>query len=51
MLARKTVMIAIEVVNAQLDYDLLLGRSYMYAMQEVASTVFRLMMFPTKGRL
>ena len=32
MLARKTVLIGIEVVNAQLDYNLLLGRSYVYAM-------------------
>ena len=31
-LAGKKVLIEIEVVNAQLDYNLLLGRSYMYAM-------------------
>ena len=30
-LARKIVLIDIEVVNAQLDYNLLLGISYMYA--------------------
>ena len=29
---KKIVLIDIEVVNAQLDYNLLLGRSYMYAM-------------------
>ena len=34
-LARKTVLIDIEVINAQLDYNLLLGRSYMYSMQVV----------------
>ena len=45
-LAGKTVMIDIEVINAQLDYNLLLGRSYMYAMRAVASTIFCLMMFP-----
>ena len=39
------------VVNAQLDYNLLLGRSYMYAMQVVASTVFCLMMFPHEGKI
>ena len=33
-LARKIVLIDIEVVNAQLDYNLLLGRSYMYAMEQ-----------------
>ena len=31
-LANKTMLIYIEVVNAQLDYNLLLGCSYMYAM-------------------
>ena len=31
-LGGKTVLIDIEVVNTQLDYNLLLGRSYMYAM-------------------
>ena len=28
-LAKKTVLIDIEVINAQMDYNLLLGRSYM----------------------
>ena len=46
MLGENTVLIDIEVVNTQLDYNLLLGRSYMYAMQAVTSTVFCLMMFP-----
>ena len=32
MLAGKTVLINIEVINAQLDYNLLLERSYMYSM-------------------
>ena len=44
-------MIDIEVFNAQLDYNLLLGRSYMYAMQAVASTVFQLMMFSHEGKI
>ena len=50
-LAGKTVLIDIEVVNAQLDYNLLLGRSYMYAMRAIASTVFHLMMFPHEGKI
>ena len=50
-LARKTVLIDIEVVNAQLDYNLLLMRSYMYAMRAVTSTVFHLMMFPHEGNI
>ena len=45
------VLIDIEVVNNQLDYNLLLGRSYMYAMRAVASTVFHLMMFPHEGNI
>ena len=50
-LARKTVLIDIDVTIAQLDYNLLLGRSYMYAMRAVTSTVFHLMMFPHKGKI
>ena len=51
MLARKMVLIDIKVINAQLDYKLLLGRSYMYTMRAVASTVFCLMMFPHEGKI
>ena len=50
-LAGKTVLIDIEVINAQLDYNLLLGRSYMYAMRAVSSSVFHTMMFPHEGRV
>ena len=50
-LAGKIVLINIEVINAQLDYNLLLGRSYMYAMRAVASSIFRTMMFPHEGRV
>ena len=45
-LAEKIVLIDIKVVNAQLDYNLLLGRSYMYATRAIASTIFHLKMFP-----
>ena len=40
------VHIDIEVLDAHLDYNILLGRSYMYAMSAIASFVFRIMMFP-----
>ena len=50
-LARKTFLIDIEEGNAQLDYKLLLGRSYMYAMRAVTSTVFHLMMFSHEGNI
>ena len=38
----KSVSIHIEVVDASLDYKLLLGRNWFYAMQGVASTIFRI---------
>ena len=50
-LAGKTFMIDIEVISAQLDYKLLLRRSYMYAMRAVTSTIFCLMMFPHEGKI
>ena len=45
------VLIDMEVVNSQLDYNLLLGCSYMYAMRVVASTIFQLLMFPHDGNI
>ena len=51
MLSGKIVMIDIEVINAQLDYKLLLRRSYMYTMRAISSTVFHLMMFPHEGKI
>ena len=44
-------LINIEVINAPLGYNLLLRRSYMYAMRVIASTVFHLMMFPHEGNI
>ena len=40
-LGGKTVSIQVEVVDAPLDYNLLLGRNWFYAMTAIASTVFR----------
>ena len=39
-LGGKTVAIEFEVVDARLDYNLLLGRNWMYSMQAVASSLF-----------
>jgi hypothetical protein len=47
----KTILIDIEVINAPLDYNILFGRSYMYAMKEVASSIFWSMMFPHNGKI
>ena len=40
-----------EVVDAPLYYNLLLGCSWSYAMTVVISSVFRLIMFPHKGNI
>jgi hypothetical protein len=50
-LGGKTILIDIEVIDAPLDYNILFGCSYMYAMKEVASSVFRMMMFPHNGKI
>ena len=39
-LGGKTVVIEVEVVDAPLDYNLLLGQNWMYSMQVVASSLF-----------
>ena len=40
-LGGKTVAIEVEVVDAPLDYNLLLGRNWMYSMQAIASSLFQ----------
>jgi hypothetical protein len=50
-LGGKTILIDIEVINASLDYNILFGRSYMYAMKAVASSIFQTMMFPHNGKI
>jgi hypothetical protein len=50
-LGGKTILIDIEVIDAPLDYNILFGRSYMYAMKAVASSVFRTMMFPHNEKI
>ena len=47
----KTVTVDVEVVDATLDYNLLLGRSWFYAMTVVASSVFRCVQFPHQGKI
>lgn len=50
-LGGKIVTVEVEVVNAPLDYNLLLGRSWFYPMRVVTSTVYRLVHFPHQGRI
>ena len=50
-LGGKTVAIEVEVVDAPLDYNLLLGWNWMYSMQAVASSLFRVICFPFNGNI
>ena len=50
-LGGKTVAIEVEVVDAPLDYNLLLGRNWMYSMQSVPSSMFRIVCFPHNGKI
>jgi hypothetical protein len=50
-LGGKTILIDIEVIDALLDYNILFGCSYMYAMNAVSSSMFQTMMFPHNGKI
>ena len=49
-LAGKTVSVEVEVIDAPLDYNLLLGKNWTYAMSAIASAVFRVVVFPHEGK-
>jgi hypothetical protein len=48
-LGGKTVFIDVMVVQDPLDFTLLLGRDYVYAMKAIVSTLFRVISFPHDG--
>ena len=50
-LGGKTVCIDVMVIQGPLDFNLLLGRDYVYAMKAVVSTLFRVMYFPHHGNI
>jgi hypothetical protein len=50
-LGGKTITVDIEVVDAPLDYNLLLGRRWFYRMTTVVSLVFRCVQFPHQGKI
>jgi hypothetical protein len=50
-LGGKTVFIDVMVVRDPLDFTLLLGRDYVYAMKALVSTLFRVISFPHDGRI
>ena len=51
MLGGKTVTVEVEVVDAAIDYNLLLDRSWTYTMEVVPSSYFKCIKFPHEGRL
>ena len=50
-LGGKTVFIDVMVVQDPLDFSLLLGRDYVYAMKAIVSTLFSVIYFPHDGRM
>jgi hypothetical protein len=48
-LGGKNVFIDVMVVQDPLDFDLLLGRDYVYAMKYIVSTLFHVIYFPHDG--
>jgi hypothetical protein len=47
----KTVQIEVEVFDTPLDYNLLLGRSWVDSMCAIVSTLFRVLRFPHQGKV
>jgi hypothetical protein len=47
----KSVNVEVEVFDAPLDYNLLLGRSWIHSMRAVVSTLFYVVRFPHQGKL
>jgi hypothetical protein len=50
-LGGKTVFIDVMVVQDPLDFNLLIGRDYVYAMKAIMSTIFHVISFPHYGRI
>jgi hypothetical protein len=50
-LGGKTVEVDVEVVDVPLDYNLLLGRNWTYAMTAIVLSVFRTLCFPHDGKI
>jgi hypothetical protein len=50
-LGGKIVCVEVQVVDVPLDYNLLLGRIWTYAMHAVVATVFRVLLFPHEGQI
>ena len=48
-LGGKTIEIDVEVIDGSLDYNIILGRPWIYAMATIVSTYFRKIAFPSQG--
>ena len=47
----KIVNIEVEIVDASLDYNLMLGKNWIYEMDAIASSLFHIVCFPHEGRI
>jgi hypothetical protein len=50
-LGGKMIEVEVEVVDAPLDYNLLLGRNWTYSMVVIVSSIFRMLCFPHQGEI
>jgi hypothetical protein len=50
-LGSKTVEVEVEVVDVPLDYNILLGHNWTYAMKTIVSLVFHILCFPHEGNI
>ena len=47
----KTIEIKVEVIDALIDYNILLDHSWKYAMEDVVSSIYIVIKFPHRGRI
>lgn len=47
----KVVNIKVEIIDANLDYNILLGRNWIYEIDVIISTLFRVLCFPHEGKI
>ena len=47
----KTMIFEVEVVDRPLEYNILLGRPWLYVITVIVSTYFRMTVFPHKGTI
>jgi hypothetical protein len=50
-LGGKMIEVEVEVVDVPLDYNLLLGHNWTYAMAVIISSIFRILCFPHQGEI